>query len=296
MGEISKQLSGTGVALATPFDKNGNVDYTGLEKLINHVSEGGVDYLVVLGTTGESATLTKNEKQEVLAFVKDKNNKQLPLILGIGGNDTQNVLNDIADTDFKGVDGILSVCPYYNKPSQKGLLRHFTLIANKSPVPVILYNVPGRTGCNMTASTTVELAQNANIAGIKEASDNFYQFAEIIKHKPADFLLIAGDDMSTLPVLSVGGSGVISVLANGLPGVFSSMVNAASDNRFDEASRILMHILEINNFMYEESNPVGIKELLYQKGICDKYVRMPLLPASDDLAEKITKGMQKAGF
>src|SRR5690606_8887727 len=209
-----KNLVGTGVALVTPFDQHGAIDYKSLTKLLRHTANGGVDYYVVMGTTGESATLSRDEKNEVLRFVLDNNPRKLPIVFGVGGNDTRHVLEDLQATDFSGVDAILSVCPYYNKPSQEGVVQHFLAVAEAAPVPLIIYNIPGRTGTNITAETMLRLAGHPRIAAVKEASGNLEQCMRIAHGKPKDFLLLSGDDMMTVPLYSIGARGVISVLAN----------------------------------------------------------------------------------
>lgn len=274
--------------MVTPFEENGQVDFRGLKKVLTRTANG-VDYYVVMGTTGESATLTKEEKKKVLEFVKLNNPKKLPIIYGIGGNSTQEVIDAIADTDLNGVDGILSVSPYYNKPSQEGIYRHFTAIADKSPVPVILYNVPGRTASNLTSETTLRLAQHSTIIGIKEASGNLEQCMKIVKEKRKDFMLISGDDMLTVPLYSIGGVGVISVLANAFPIIFKKMKEFSFAGNYAKASAEQFKLLEINGPMYEEGNPVGVKQVLKLKNICGDQVRLPLVRASRALQSKIEK-------
>ncbi len=281
-----KKLYGTGVALVTPFDETGQIDFKGLKKLLTHTAKGA-DYYVVLGTTGESATLTKEEKKRVLNFVKENNAMSLPIVYGIGGNNTQEVIDSIKETDLKGVDAILSVSPYYNKPSQEGIYQHFKTIADKSPVPIILYNVPGRTASNMTAETTLELSQHLKIIGIKEASGNLEQCMKIAKESPKDFMLISGDDMLTVPLYSIGGVGVISVLANALPSVFRKMKDYSFAGYYAKAAAEQFKLLDINAPMYEEGNPVGVKELLKLMNVCGGQVRLPLVPASEKLQHKI---------
>ena len=281
-----KKLQGTGVALVTPFDKNLKVDYKSLKRLLKHTAKG-VDYYVVMGTTGESATVTAEEKKEVLAFVKSNNESRLPIVYGIGGNNTEEIIRAVRETNFKGVDAILSVSPYYNKPSQEGIYQHFKAIADACPVPVILYNVPGRTSSNLTSETTLKLAQHTNIAGIKEASGNLEQCMKIARDMPKDFLLISGDDMLSVALYAVGGKGVISVLANAYPVVFKKIKEFAFSGEFGRASRELFKLLDINGPMYEESNPVGLKSLLSQMKICSESVRLPLVPASVALSRKI---------
>lgn len=282
-----KKLYGTGVALVTPFDQNLQVDYKALKKLLRHTAKG-VDYYVVMGTTGESATTTPEEKKDILTFVKENNDAQLPVVYGIGGNNTEEVCRTIEATDFKGVDALLSVSPYYNKPSQEGIYQHFKKVANTSPVPVILYNVPGRTSSNLTAETTLRLAAHSNITGIKEASGNLEQCMKIVRDMPKDFLLISGDDMLTVPLYAIGGKGVISVLANAYPVVFRKIKDHSFAGNYSKASQELFKLLDINGPMYEEGNPVGLKFLLSEMGICSDQVRLPLVPASAGLKKKIS--------
>ena len=281
-----KTLYGTGVALVTPFDENGDIDFASLKRLLVHTSRG-VDYYVVQGTTGESATLSKEEKRKVLAFVAQNNRKKLPIVYGIGGNSTAAVLEEIQDTDFRHVSAILSVSPYYNKPSQEGIVHHFHFVADASPVPVILYNVPGRTSSNLSASTTLRLARHKNIIGIKEASGNLEQCMKIAKEKPGGFMLISGDDLLTLPIYAIGGVGVISVLANAFPVTFRKMKDAAFGGDYEKAQKELFKLVDINAPMYEEGNPVGIKQLLHELGVCGSNVRLPLVQASEELVRKI---------
>jgi 4-hydroxy-tetrahydrodipicolinate synthase len=281
-----KKFYGTGVALVTPFLENGAIDFNSLKKLLRHTAKG-VDYFVVMGTTGESATLTKEEKKEVLAFVIANNVTKLPIVFGIGGNNTAEVIETIKDSNLAGVNALLSVSPYYNKPSQEGIYQHFKAIADVSPVPVILYNVPGRTSSNLTADTTLRLAEHKNIIGIKEASGNLEQCMAIAKNKPKDFLLISGDDLLTVPLNAIGGAGVISVLANALPEVFKKMKMYSLAGNFAKASEEQFKLLEINGSMYEEGNPVGVKFLLSQIGICNAEVRLPLIKASSKLQQKV---------
>ena len=281
-----KKFYGTGVALVTPFDAKGNIDFKSLKKLLTHTAKG-VDYYVVMGTTGESVTVTSEEKKKVLEFVKENNSKNLPIVSGIGGNNTQNVLDTIKSTNFKGVAAILSVSPYYNKPSQEGIYQHFKAVADASPVPVILYNVPGRTGSNIAAETTLRLANHKNILGVKEASGNLEQCMKISKYMPKDFLLLSGDDMQTVAMYSVGAKGVISVLANAFPIVFRKMKEYAFAGDYSKASQQLFKLLEINGPMYMEGNPVGIKYALEVLGICQAYVRLPLAEASAELQARI---------
>ena len=283
------QFYGTGVALATPFNDDYTIDYNGLEKLIDHTIKGGVDYLVALGTTGEVATLNATEKKQVLAACLKYNAGRVPVVYGIGGNNTQAVLDEIANTDFTGIDAILSVSPYYNKPSQAGIIAHYRAIADACPVPVILYNVPGRTMSNLSAETTLSLANHPNIIGIKEASGNLEQCMRIAAGKPQDFLLISGDDLMTQALYGIGGVGVISVLANALPETFHKLCHGTES----ESREAAFSLLEINDLMYKEGNPVGIKNLLCHLGICDDQVRLPMLRASMELNQLIKTADQK---
>lgn len=284
------QFKGTGVALVTPFHDDCSIDFTGLKKLIDHVIDGGVDYLVVLGTTGESATLLPAEKKQVLAACLEYNAGRVPVVYGVGGNNTQFVLNEIINTDFTGISAILSVSPFYNKPSQRGIIAHYTAIADNCPVPVILYNVPGRTMSNMTAETTLLLADHPNIIGMKEASGNLEQCMQIAASKPKDFLLISGDDLMTKAMYSIGGSGIISVLANALPSTFKAICHGSEK----ESLKASFSLLDFNSLMYQEGNPVGIKNLLMHMGICGDQLRLPMLRASLELNQQIKTVYQKS--
>ncbi len=287
-----KELHGTGVALVTPFNEEGKIDFKSLKKLLTHTAKG-VDYYVVMGTTGESVTLSKEEKKSVLKFVIENNKKNLPIVYGIGGNNTQSVIEEIKSTDLKEVDALLSVSPYYNKPSQEGIYQHFMAIAKVSPIPIILYNVPGRTASNLTAETTLRLAKNKKFIGIKEASGNMDQCMHIAKNKPEGFLLISGDDMLTLPIYSIGGVGIISVLANAYPIIFKKILEHASSGKYTKAQAEMFKLLEINGLMYEEGNPVGLKWLLKLMGIGNGAVRLPLVEASNTLQKKIEVNFKK---
>ncbi len=281
-----KKLYGTGVALVTPFTENSDVDFKSLKKLLTYTAKG-VDYYVVMGTTGESATINAAEKKTVLEFIKNNNPKKLPLVYGIGGNDTNQVLDALSNTDLDGVDAILSVSPYYNKPSQEGIFLHFKAIADASPVPVILYNVPGRTASNVSVETTLRLAGHSNIVGIKEASGNIEQCMKIAREIPKDFLLISGDDLLTVALYALGAKGVISVLANAFPTTFRKMKEYAFAGNYSKASQEAFKLLDINTLMYEEGNPVGLKGLLEDMKLCSANVRLPLAPASSALRKKI---------
>jgi 4-hydroxy-tetrahydrodipicolinate synthase len=286
-----KKLYGTGVAVVTPITANLQVDFKGLKKLLNYTAKG-VDYYVIMGTTGESVTVSAEEKTQILQFVKENNSKKLPLVFGIGGNNTRQVLDAITGTDLSGVDALLSVSPYYNKPSQEGIYQHFKAIAEASPVPVILYNVPGRTSSNMTAETTLRLASHPNIIGIKEASGSIEQCMRIARDKPKDFLLISGDDLLTVGLYSIGAKGVISVLANAFPVVFKKIKESAFAGNFARASQEMFKLLDLNPLMYEEGNPVGLKVLLDDMHVCSAHVRLPLAAASESLKTRIL-GLQK---
>lgn len=287
-----RKLFGTGVALVTPFSESGEIDFKALKRVLVHTAKG-VEYFVVMGTTGESATLSKEEKKSVLKFVINNNPKKLPVVYGIGGNNTRQVVEEIKSTDLDGVTAILSVSPYYNKPSQEGICQHFTTVADASPLPILLYNVPGRTASNLTAATTLRLASHSKIAGIKEASGNLEQCMKIAREKPKDFMLISGDDMLTLPIYSIGGVGIISVLANALPQVFRKIKENFDAGRLSQAQLAQFKILDINGPMYEEGNPTGVKYLLNLMGICKPHVRLPLTEPSKELQNKINALYQK---
>jgi len=277
-----KKFTGTGVAIATPFSNDGSIDFTSLGKLLEHIVIGGVNYVVALGTTGESVTLSKDEKKDVVNFVTHTVGGRIPVIVGIGGNNTQEILETINHQDFSGIDAILSVSPYYNKPSQQGLYLHFKAIAAISPVPVILYNVPGRTGSNMSAETTIKLANEFHsIVAIKEASGNLAQIMQILNHKPKDFQVISGDDALALPIIAIGGAGVISVLANAYPKELSEMVNHALKSDLSKANILHYELLDMINALFEEGSPSGIKALLEILKIAYNNVRLPLVQVSD---------------
>jgi len=283
-------FKGIGVALVTPFLEDQRIDFESLKRLIDHVIAGGVDYLVVLGTTGESATLTASEKAQVLKAAVEYNKGRVPLMLGLGGNATQKLLDEIEATEFYGVASILSVSPYYNKPTQEGIIAHYKALADASPVPLVLYNIPGRTMSNLTASTTLTLSHHPNIVGIKEASGNLEQCMQIAASMPKDFLLLSGDDLLTKPIQSIGGSGVISVLANAIPATFKILIEGDSKASLEAA----YSLLELNSLMYQEGNPVGLKNLLLHQGILSSdQVRLPLLRASKELSHKIHQALPR---
>jgi len=278
---------GTGVALITPFDEKLQIDYQALEKLLKLNSDGGIDYFVVNGTTGESATTNKAEKRALLKFVIEHNPKNLPIVYGTGGYDTADIVEHVQEMDWKGTAALLSVSPYYNRPSQKGIIAHYIAVADACPVPVIMYNVPKRTGSNMSADTTIELSKHPNIIGIKEASGDFGQIVDIFAGVPKDFMVISGDDMCTTPMISLGAIGVISVLANAYPKEMSSIVRAALKGDYETARKLTFQLSHINPHMYSEASPVGIKEVLHQMKICENYVRLPLVAASENLKKTI---------
>lgn len=290
---MNTRFHGVGVAIVTPFNDDMTVDFDGFGRVVQHISDGGVDYVVLQGTTGESPTVTKTEKKQLLQYVKENNPKKLPIVYGVGGNVTPDVVASIKDTDFEGVDAILSVCPYYNKPGKRGVIEHFTRIADASPVPVILYNIPPRTGINMSAETICTLAEHPNIIGVKEASCIIEQCMEIARDKPEDFLLISGDDVQAVPIISIGGVGVMSVIANAFPAKFSGMIHAALRGDFAFAQKELGHFLRVDPLLYEEGNPVGIKKILEILGIISANVRLPLYPAADELGERMRAVIQQ---
>ncbi len=290
---MSDLFKGTGVAIVTPFHDSGNIDFGSFEKIIEHIIAGGVNYIVALGTTGESVTLSRDEKVAVLDFVVETVNKRVPVVAGLGGNSTQEVINTIKATSFDGVSAILSVTPYYNKPQQKGLYAHFKAIAGMCPVPVILYNVPGRTSVNLTAETTVKLAQDfPNIIGIKEASGNLLQCMEIIRDRPHGFLLISGDDALTLPIIALGGDGVISVVANAFPWEFSEMVNLCLKGKFVKARTLHMDLLRFTNALFADGSPSGIKAAMEMLGFCKSYVRLPLVKVNKNVGSTISEQVE----
>jgi 4-hydroxy-tetrahydrodipicolinate synthase len=283
-----KKFFGTGVAMVTPFDADGQVDYAGLENLIAHLIDGGVNYLVSLGTTGESAVLSKEEKKKVFKFTADKVAGRVPLVAGIGGNYTLEVVETLKNFDSNGFDAILSVSPYYNKPTQEGIYQHYKAVAEASPLPVILYNVPGRTGSNMAAATTVRLAKDFdNIIGVKEAAGNFDQFNELMRNLPKSFLFISGDDPVTLPLIAMGAAGVISVTGNAVPAKVSAMVNLCLEGKFAEAQQLHFDLVEFTRLMFVEGNPAGVKTALKHLGVCGDGLRLPLVPVSEKVAAQI---------
>ena len=288
-----RKIEGTGVALVTPFTKNEEVDYFALEKLVNHVIDGGVDYLVALGTTGESVTLTKSEKVAILEKIKEVTGERVPIVLGHGGNNTKLLIESINDYDLTGISAILSVTPAYNKPTQTGLLEHYIKFVEASPLPVILYNVPGRTGVNMTANTTLKIANTfpGKVIAIKEASGDLEQMMEIINKAPKGFEVISGDDGITLPLIASGGTGLISVIANAFPDEMSSLVNLALEEKYSEARTIHYQLLDLIGLTFANGNPGGVKAMLNKIGIIENVLRLPLVPVVKDTENKILEAI-----
>lgn len=285
---MSHQFAGIGVALVTPFNSDSSIDYKSLEILVNHVIEGGVNFLVALGSTGETPTLNREEQQQVLSFIVNKCNGRVPVVCGIAGNNTAEVVSNVKTYDLTGVAAILSASPHYNKPSQEGIYQHFKAIAEATELPIILYNVPGRTGSNMAASTVLRLANEfKNVVAVKEASGNLSQCMDIVKDKPAHFAVLSGDDDLILPQASIGMEGVISVAANSFPKDFCTMVNHALNNNYPEARKLHYKLIEGIRLLFAEGNPTGVKCTLDEMGICPPYVRLPLVPATDGLRKDI---------
>lgn len=284
-----QELKGLGVALVTPFDQKGNIEYLSLRQLLEHTVKGGVDFWVVMGSTGEAITLSEQEQTDVLSFVQKNNPKKLPIVLGMGGSDTASIIDRINSIDLTGVTAILSSSPAYNKPTQKGIIAHFEKIANSSPKPIMLYNVPGRTASNMEAASTIKLSKHPNIIGIKEASGNIPQVMKVIQGCANGFIITSGDDMLTPALISVGAQGLISVLANALPKEFKIMIDSALTGDFNASRHQAFKIMELSELMYVEGNPTGVKELLSQLSICSNQVRLPLVAATSDLSNKIAQ-------
>ncbi len=287
---MNNKFKGTGVAIVTPFNEDKNIDFSSFGKIIEYQIAGGVNYLVFLGTTGEAVVLDGNEKNEIISFAKKIVNNRVPIVIGIGGNNTKQVTDTIEKTDLEGIDAILSVSPYYNKPQQRGIYEHYKAIAETSPVPVIIYNVPGRTGSNISAETTLKIAHDLpNVIATKEASGNFEQISTIIKNRPEDFLVISGDDPLTLPLLAIGGDGVISVTANVFPKQFSDMVNFGLSGDFDKAKNIHLQLTDVMKALFADGSPSGAKAALTEMGLCKNIVRPPLVNVSDKVNEMISK-------
>lgn len=281
---MTNKFQGTGVALVTPFEANGKIDFLALGRIIEHVVGNGVEYLVVLGTTGESVTLTKEEKKKVLEFVIDANRSRAGIVMGIGGNNTAEIIETLQKQDITGINGILSVSPYYNKPNQEGIYHHYKALAAECPLPIILYNVPGRTGSNITAATTLRIAKDCkNVVAIKEASGNLSQIMEIIKNKPDGFDVISGDDNLTFSMIALGAVGVISVVAQAYPRQFSDMVRHCLAGHFDEARELHYKLHDFINYLFADGSPGGIKAALEIMGLCKPHQRLPLVPVNDEV-------------
>lgn len=284
-----QEFVGTGVALVTPFNEDLSVDFNALRKLVNYNIDNGINYLVINGTTGESGTITKEEKEQIIKVIADENKGKLPLVLGVGGNNTQMVVDELKSLDLSQIDGILSVAPYYSKPTQEGFYQHFKAVSLATSKPIIVYNVPGRTAKNMEPATTLRLAKDfKNIVGVKEAGNNQQQYFELLKNKPEDFLIISGDDDLALGVVLAGGAGVISVIGQGLPKEFSRMIQLGLEGKNKEAYKIHYKLMDVVDYIFEENNPAGIKSVLSKQEICLDKVRLPLVSATEELQNKIS--------
>ena len=282
-------FKGLGIALVTPFTQEGEVDYTALSRLIDYQLANGADFLCILATTGETPTLTADEKAKIKQMVIEKAGDKVPVLMGCGGNNTAEVVRELKEADFAGIDGILSVCPYYNKPSQEGLYQHFKAIAAASPLPVVLYNVPGRKGVNLKAETTVRLAKDCpNIVAIKEASGSLEQVDEIIKNKPDSFDVISGDDALTFPMIACGAAGVISVIGNALPKEFSRMIRLEMKGEIDAARKIHHRFTDLFNLLFVDGNPAGVKAMLHEMGMIENVLRLPLVPTRLTTMQRIS--------
>ncbi len=287
------KLAGTGVAIVTPFHSNGEIDFGSLKKLLNNIINNGSDFIVGLGTTSEAVTLTSKEKKEVMKYLIEVVDNRVPIIMGVGGNNTMAIVDEIKSIDFEGVSGILSVAPYYNKPNQRGLYEHFKAISDSCPVPIILYNVPGRTSSNISAETTLKLANDfENIVAIKEASGDLGQVMEIIKKKPQGFTVLSGDDALTYPMIMLGAEGVISVVANAFPLEFSNMVNYARNSEIENAKKIHYSLLEIIDLLFADGNPAGVKAALELKEVMGNNLRLPLVPITHELYLKLSSAIE----
>ena len=278
---------GTGVALITPFNEDYSVDYQSLRNIVEYTLQNGADFLVALGTTSEAPTMNADEKSKVVKTIIETANGRCPILLGMGGNNTSALIDCIRNQDFTGIDGILSVVPYYNKPNQRGMKAHFLHVADVSPVPVVLYNVPGRVGVNLQAATTVELAKHPNIVAVKEASGNLQQIMEILRDKPSDFTVLSGDDGITQPMMALGAKGVISVAANGYPKPFCEMVHKMLEGKDTEARPLHYKMLRMNGLIFADGNPAGIKALMAHIGLCKNVLRLPLVPVNDNVRQDI---------
>lgn len=283
-------FKGLGIALITPFTSDGSVDYNALKRIIDYQLDNGADFLCILATTGETPCLTKDEKSAIKTLVVNRVKGRVPILMGCGGNNTRAVVEEIRETDWLGVSGVLSVCPYYNKPSQEGLYRHFKAIAEACPLPVVLYNVPGRTGINLKAETTVQLAEDCeNIIAIKEAGGSLEQVDEIIKNKPARFDVISGDDALTFPMIASGAAGVISVIGNALPKEFSRMIRLEFNGEYEAARKIHHRFTELYSLLFVDGNPAGVKALLHEMGMIENELRLPLVPTRITTMQKMAE-------
>jgi len=288
MNSLINKLTGTGVAIVTPFKKNQDVDFDALDRMINFIIDNGVEYIVTLGTTGETPTLTKKEQREIVDFTAEKINDRVPLVLGIGGNNTREVIDHFSNFSLEKITAILSSSPNYNKPSQEGIFQHYKTIAEVSPLPIILYNVPGRTGSNITAETTLRLAKECeNIKGIKEASGNMIQCMHILKKMPEDFLFVSGDDHISLPLVACGSKGVISVVANCFPKDFSELIRLSLKNQFEKSTKLHLKLLPSYDLLFVENNPAGVKAFLYELKLIENELRLPLVPLSAPNHQKV---------
>jgi 4-hydroxy-tetrahydrodipicolinate synthase len=289
---MNSKFEGLGVAMVTPFKNDLSIDFPALRNLTNFLIDGNVDYLVVMGTTGENPTLNEKEQRQILDIVLEANNRRKPVVFGMGGNNTADLLGRMNSYHLKGVDAILTASPFYNKPNQNGILAHYNVLADAAPLPIILYNVPSRTGSNITAETTLKLAEHSNIIAIKEASGNFSQCMDIIKNRPQGFLVISGDDGITLPMMCCGMEGVISVIGNAFPDSFSKMVHAASDGHWWEAKIWHYRLIDMMNTIFDDGSPGGIKVLMHQLGLCTEEVRLPLAKPSVSVKRKLLNQLE----
>lgn len=292
-----KQFYGTGIAIVTPFKEDLSIDHEALASIVDYNIKNGVDYIVICGTTGESVTTTREEKKELVATINEANNKRVPMVYGIGGNNTKAVIEEIEATDLSLIEGLLSVSPYYNKPTQEGIYQHFKAVAKASPIPVILYNVPGRTSSNMLPETTLRIAKDVeNVVAIKEAGNNVAQYLRLLKDKPENFLVLSGDDDLALPVILGGGAGVISVIGQGVPKEFTKMVNLGLEGNATEAYKYHFDLMDITSLIFRENNPAGIKAVLSELGCCRDSVRLPLVPATDALKADIREALKTLNY
>ncbi len=291
---MNSKFLGTGVALVTPFKADLSIDHVALTNIVNFNIENGVEYLVICGTTGESVTITKQEKKSIIETISKANKGRVPMVLGIGGNNTAAVIEEIKTTDLSTIDAILSVSPYYSKPTQEGIYQHFKSISDASPIDVILYNVPGRTSRNIEVETTLRLANDfKNVIGVKEAGNNVAQYLQLLKNKPADFLIISGDDDLALGIVLAGGAGVISVIGQAFPKEFSNMIRLGLEGNAKEAYKLNFRLMDVIGYIFEENNPAGIKGVFEALGLCRDSVRLPLVPASKQLKDKIKTFVNK---